>query len=35
MLRHKRIEDFEIPVIAIDKPNLEQAEVAREKLEQL
>ena len=35
MLTHKRIENFEIPVIAVDKPNLEQAEVAREKLEQL
>ena len=35
MIQHKRIENFEIPVIGREMPNLDEARVAREKLEKL
>ena len=35
MIKHKRIENLEIPVIGAEMPNLAEAGVAREKLEKL
>ena len=35
MIRNKKIENFEIPVIGREMPNLAHAEIAREKLDRL